>query len=197
MIWAATVNWHEVWLYVIINFKSLYHSLPSLFFIILLLVTLASFLLFISLKRINHKRRTIGLLLLILYVILLFCITVFIRPIQDARLFNLVPFWSYQAFIEGQNAVMAEKIVNVALFVPIGMLIPIAFSEIKWYSVLLISVLLSLLIEVTQFLFYRGYSEVDDIIHNSLGALIGCGIYCIIVGIIKSVRNAYQSNHSG
>lgn len=194
---ATKVNWHEVWLYIVINFKSLYHSLPTLLFIILFLIIVVDISLAIFSKKISHKRTIVGLLLLLQYVILLFCITVTLRPEQDTHLFIFMPFWSYHAFIEGQNAVMAEKIVNVTLFIPLGMLLPIAFREIKWYNVLLISVLISISIEVMQFVLYRGYSEVDDVIHNTLGALIGLGLYGLFVGIIKRMRNAYQSNHSG
>lgn len=192
MLLAAKVNWHEVWLYIVIYFKSLYHSLPTLLFIILFLVLVVGISLAISSKRIRHKRSFIGLLLLLQYVILLSCITVVLRPAQDTHMFNFMPFWSYRAFYEGQNAVMAEKIVNVALFIPIGVLLPVAFREIKWYNLLLISVLISISIEVMQFVLYRGYSEVDDVIHNTLGALIGLGLYGIFDGIIKRMRNAYQ-----
>lgn len=41
-------------------------------------------------------------------------------------------------------------------------------------AALAVGVLLSGMIEVSQFVFRRGLFELDDIIHNSLGCMIGC-----------------------
>jgi glycopeptide antibiotics resistance protein len=39
---------------------------------------------------------------------------------------------------------------------------------------------ISLSIEVLQLFLRRGYSELDDVMHNTLGCLIGYGLYFII-----------------
>ena len=42
-----------------------------------------------------------------------------------------------------------------------------------WWKALLVSCGISVTIEALQFLFMRGFSEVDDVMHNTLGCLIG------------------------
>lgn len=140
-------------------------------------------------KGIDHKRRYVWLLILAKYIVLIYCTTVFLRPFQESSAINFRPFWGIHAFLSGQNAVMAEKIMNLAVFVPVGVLIGIADRRLKWYQVLLVSALLSISIEFFQFVLKRGYAELDDVIHNALGAAIGFGLYKAIAYIFCSVRS--------
>ena len=48
-----------------------------------------------------------------------------------------------------------------------------SFEEMTWWKALLVSCGISVTIEALQFLFMRGFSEVDDVMHNTLGCLIG------------------------
>lgn len=70
---------------------------------------------------------------------------------------------------------------NVALFIPFGLVVAIARDAFGWraHRVLLGAVLgcaLSLFIEVTQFVFALGYTDVDDLLTNTIGAVIGAGL---------------------
>ena len=67
---------------------------------------------------------------------------------------------------------------NILLFVPLGILFPIGFSFARrWKGMIGIALCLSLAVEVLQFVFRCGKSEVDDLIANVIGAVIGFGIY--------------------
>ena len=44
---------------------------------------------------------------------------------------------------------------------------------------------ISLIIELTQLMSRRGLFEFDDVIHNTLGALLGCGLLSFIKMIKK------------
>lgn len=48
-----------------------------------------------------------------------------------------------------------------------------------WWKALLVSCGISVTIESLQFFFMRGFSEVDDVMHNTLGCLIG---WCMVKG---------------
>ncbi len=74
---------------------------------------------------------------------------------------------------------LAENIMNVVVFVPVGLLLGIAFKQMTWWKALLIGCSISVTIESLQFFFMRDFSEVDDVMHNTLGCLIGYGIYSI------------------
>lgn len=82
---------------------------------------------------------------------------------------------------------------NIAFFVPLGMLAFILFQRVS--RPVLVATLLgagfSLLIEVSQYIFALGYSDIDDLLMNSVGALIGavfakaCGpkLYGLWIGL--------------
>lgn len=75
---------------------------------------------------------------------------------------------------------LIQIIANVLAFVPIGLLLGCAFGRMKWWKALAIGGEFSLLIEVLQFVFKRGFSEFDDVFHNVLGCAIGFAFYLMI-----------------
>ena len=79
-------------------------------------------------------------------------------------------------------------IANVLAFVPIGLLLGCAFGRMKWWKVLLIGGGFSLLIETLQFILKRGFAEVDDVMHNVVGCLLGYGVYIGIAYLSQSIR---------
>lgn len=92
-----------------------------------------------------------------------------------------MPFWSYVAYFKGEDdSLLNENIMNVVVFVPVGLLAGLASRSINLLRALLIGLCISLSIEVLQFTFEKGFAELDDVMHNSLGCLIGYGISRII-----------------
>lgn len=68
-------------------------------------------------------------------------------------------------------------VMNIALFVPLGLLTPWIFkSNTTLPSAILLGLLFSLAIEASQ-MFNLRTSDIDDIIANTLGAVLGFGIY--------------------
>ena len=65
---------------------------------------------------------------------------------------------------------------NVIMFVPIGLL----FWPTAGWRAVLYGCLLSLGIELCQLIFHRGFSEMDDVIHNTLGVFVGCHVYYLM-----------------
>lgn len=122
-------------------------------------------------------------LLLVEYSFLLYCSTVIYRKaLQDGE-YDLMPFWSYRAIVDGKEQLLAENIMNVVVFVPVGVLFGLAMRRRNVRAALLVGAGLSVGIEVLQFVLKCGFSEFDDVFHNTLGCLIGI----MIVEIIKRV----------
>lgn len=100
---------------------------------------------------------------------------------------ELIPFHSYRAVIAGENKeILRSNFMNVVLFYPAGLLacelLPTSWSRTK--RVILVALLFAMVsvgIEFCQYHFALGQAEVDDVIHNSLGALIGALISTIPV----------------
>ena len=75
------------------------------------------------------------------------------------------------------NRISVFGVENILLFVPLGILIPLIWKYFrKWYKMTSFGFILSLIIEIVQFITKRGYFELDDILLNTVGALVG---YCI------------------
>lgn len=96
----------------------------------------------------------------------------------------LTPFASYYAALNGgPKELFRTNFMNAVLFYPAGLLgfevLPKRWS--KGWKVVLITILFALVslgIEYTQYRFGLGLAEVDDVIHNTLGTLLGtivCG----------------------
>lgn len=94
---------------------------------------------------------------------------------------NIIPFSTMIGYINGllfEDASMSIVIINLAtnllLFAPMGFFIPLLFknkiTNIKQFIILII--ILSLFVEILQFITYRGSTDIDDIILNTIGAII-------------------------
>jgi glycopeptide antibiotics resistance protein len=95
----------------------------------------------------KRARQHIALLLLSEYTILIYCTTVIFRVVSISYRYNLKPFWSYE-----KPDLLLENIINVVVFVPIGFLLCVAFSHVRWWRVLLTGVSISVSIEMLQLL---------------------------------------------
>jgi len=122
-------------------------------------------------------------LLLVEYVILIYCSTVVFREYSENVGHDFSPFWSYRAIGNGRDDLLAENLMNVVVFVPVGLLLSCVSHRLKWRMVLLIGLGISLSIEALQYFYHKGFSEFDDVFHNTLG----CAIGIIIVVVIKRI----------
>lgn len=127
-------------------------------------------------------------IMLFIYLVVLFKITVFRSNFCITHLFvngklNLLPFIELKEIFEKQGLwqFIYLFIGNIIWFTPFGYLLPlIADKKINMFTMALYGLSLSLLIESLQFIFGTGISEVDDLILNTLGAIIGFVLYITI-----------------
>ena len=148
---------------------SLYKDIPQEVYEGFLSVFCLGVVLFIAFKGVRIGIRWSSVLLLIEYIFLLFCSTVIFRPTGEASQCDFHPFWSYD-----RPELLVENIMNVIVFIPVGMILG-SLLRVKgsWLVALLIGCSISVTIEALQFWFMKGFSEVDDVMHNTLGCLIG------------------------
>lgn len=133
---------------------------------------------------------------LLLYVMLLLTVTVIHRTNTIGNGYNFLPFWSYiEAIREGRNDLAAEMIMNVVIFIPLGVLLGLAFKDIKWKRAFIVSFGLSFCIETLQLLFNRGFAEFDDLFHNVLGSLLGFGFVPMMKQICENISKKREVVH--
>lgn len=168
---------------------SLYRDIPMAVYEGLLSVLCLGSVVIIAWYGLKRGWRRIAGLILVEYTFLIYCSTVIYRKGYEGVGHNFSPFWSYTAIQEGRSALLSENIMNVAVFVPVGSLLGIAIKDIRWWQALLTGACLSVSIEALQFVYMKGFSEVDDVMHNTLGCMMGYGIYLFVrVGCEKIIK---------
>lgn len=119
--------------------------------------------------------------LFLLYLAVLLRITVFRSDFGSHPLFAdgtviWVPFVGLWEILQNSVSYFLYLFVgNLIWFVPFGLLVPLLTRRSPGQTVLL-GFALSLLIEGMQFIFGTGFTEVEDLILNTLGTAIGCGL---------------------
>ena len=93
---------------------------------------------------------------------------------------NLVPLVHILRF-STRREMMLNLLGNVAMFVPTGIMYPILYRRLdRFWKVLLAGMGLSLCIELLQLPFHVRATDVDDLLLNTLGVIIGYGIFALV-----------------
>ncbi|MGL6104821.1 VanZ family protein [Romboutsia sp.] len=107
----------------------------------------------------------------------------------ELRSFNFIPFKFIGDYSKGNFSVdvaLKNVVGNVAIFIPMGMLILVLFKKINFKKSILICFLVSLSFELIQYIVGLGASDTDDLILNTLGAIVGILIYKSIENMLKN-----------
>ena len=75
---------------------------------------------------------------------------------------------------------------NIAMFVPVGLLVPIA-TGLRWRHVVSVCLLASLAIEIAQVSLGRAF-DIDDVLLNTLGAALGAAVGVVLAGGFRRAR---------
>ena len=140
----------------------------------------------------NTKRKKIlYVVLFAAYLILLFYFLFFSEGLGRASTeaeyrYNLTLFREIKRFIEyrhvlGYKAVFLNVVGNVIAFMPFGFLLPPLMNyKTNWFVTTIWAFLFSLFVETIQLFFRLGSFDVDDMLLNTIGGLLGY-IICILL----------------
>lgn len=125
---------------------------------------------------------------LLLLSYLLFFSSTYGRTEEMGYRYNLRPFYEIRRGIEhidavGYRYVMVNIAGNIAAFMPFGFLLPLV-TERRMHTgkVFISSFLLSLCAETIQLLSRTGAFDVDDLILNTIGGVLGYWCYAVLIG---------------
>ena len=124
--------------------------------------------------------RIIGAVLAVIAVVGILYITVFSRGEKDIGA-DFIPFSSFER-AKIQPEMYRSMLMNVFLFVPLGLSLPYVFgggTAKRILLTILTGLLLSVTIEAVQYFASLGMAETDDAICNTLGAAIGSCAYLL------------------
>ena len=95
------------------------------------------------------------------------------------RSLNLIPLVGFT---------MEQGIVNILLFLPLGFLAPLVFRTLgkrAWSKIFILSLGISLLVEVMQFFHETRAFDINDLMFNTLGGILGYGVYLLLSRLFK------------
>lgn len=84
-----------------------------------------------------------------------------------------------------QSAVVLEILANVALFVPVGLLLPFAWPRLRLWQVTLAGGLLSVVIETVQGLMPSRFPTISDVIANTTGTILGAVVATVLLASLS------------
>lgn len=136
-------------------------------------------------------RKTILIFLLAGYLAVLGYATLSRLGGMGASGFSFHPFRAWrEAWNNFSVTSWANVLLNIAMLIPFGILIPLLFQRCKkWNYMLLASLGLVLYIETTQYLTGRGIFDIDDIFGNTLGAMIGYFLLMFVLSLFAPKEN--------
>ncbi len=138
----------------------------------------------------RKQRFKIRLVLFVAYCLFVIYYAVLSREVGDRHKADLRFMWAYQEMFTGHpewKEDVGYNLKNILFFVPFGFLFPniytLRLSEFfknrRWLIVLCCGLALSLLVEITQYIFCLGLCELDDLVCNGLGAVVGHWLYLL------------------
>lgn len=146
----------------------------------------------------TKKLRRLGKVLFVLYIGFLIYFLIFSdwygrTGIMDGYHYNLEPlkeirrFWCYREQL-GFFAMFTNLFGNVLIFVPFGFFMPMASRYRSFFMTFFYSFALSFGVEVFQLYSRVGSFDIDDIILNTLGGVIGYIVFVICNAIRRRSR---------
>ena len=170
----------------IINYILNYNTGIPLIIFIGIIIAICSIVLVLYYTRINYRMfvRKASVYMFIGYVGLVLCTTIIFRTESDEMKYSLSPF---RCYIGLYNKMLAQNILNIVLFMPIGFFAGAALRKKHILNAIKIGVVLSLFIEVIQLISRRGVCNIDDVIHNTLGCAIGFAGFVICYKMARRV----------
>lgn len=198
--------------------------LDSAFLLPYLMVLYFCFIFYRLIRRVLYKKgclpihKHIVIFCLLVYFFNLISVTLFPIPIdtvliKDMRDDTYIPFVSGNNFIpfyffvdiyhEGLQYYVIRSIGgNLILLMPVGLLFPLLFNKSNVKRILLTGFFISLFIELIQLSFsvyigtiYRSF-DVDDLILNTLGTLIGYWFFYILRTLFGKLNCRIKKNSS-
>ena len=156
-------------------------KIPYIVYWMLLVVLVVGFALILFSQQ-TQKTQKIARLMLVEWVVLIFCSAVIFREARAERAISLVPLSSY--FCIAENSYLKEvaviNLLNICMFLPVGFFLKFGYWRVAYKQVLFAGFILSATIEFSQFILCKGLCEIDDIIHNVAGCMFGYGIGKVI-----------------
>lgn len=125
-----------------------------------------------------------------LYALILFFLLFKKKSVGSFQTINLIPFRTIIDYLFNENVIVrsfafSNIMGNIAIFIPLGIYIPLLINKKSIFTNSAIVALISLCVEIVQYILAIGTADVDDIILNTIGGLLGILIFKLVYLIFK------------
>lgn len=148
------------------------------------------------LKERNKKMYYITITLFVVYLLFLVWVILFklefsLNELERIRAYNFIPFH----YEDGHNVRFhfSEVTNNVLIFIPVGIYLSLFFKKVPLWGKASLIFAVSLVLECSQYILAVGRFDITDIITNTIGGLLGMGIYIISCALFRNKEKAEQA----
>lgn len=140
----------------------------------------------------SEKRSALTLALFVTYLLALTWLILFklqfsIAVMDEGRIINLIPLLG--SFDHNGVIRFSEIIINILAFIPLGIYICMLKAPWSFVKKILTIVGLTFIFEIIQFIFAIGRADITDFLSNTLGGIIGIGIYALLSKVLNGRTN--------
>ncbi|MBR1414140.1 MAG: VanZ family protein [Bacilli bacterium] len=145
----------------------------------------------------NHEKivfyKEFMMLVSVIYVLLLYQLLTSTELNNTSGGLNLVPFTEIMRYKFGSPLFYTNVIGNILIFVPLGFFISKYIKPQKITPIFIVSLVISVTVELVQLNIGRSF-DIDDIILNIIGAILGFLVYISLNAINKHLPKVLQSD---
>ena len=130
----------------------------------------------------RRLQQTAGLILLVYFLIATYGLTIYGREKSELPQLELRLFWCIrEAWIQRNSVDWYNVIANTYLFVPLGAGLSLLFTKMRSFrNTALAGLGVSTMIECSQLVMRIGLCELDDLLNNTMGAVLGLSVVLIV-----------------
>ena len=166
--------------YFISDIKNAMPYIPIAFAIGIFVMCISFLYQYIRFKKIKFAHSVL-LMLLFMQVYMMLALALLSRTPADIRI-DLVPGGTWDGGLRSEVYIIE----NIIFFIPYGFLLPASFKRLRSFiTIFLICFISSFFIELAQLIFCLGRCQMDDLLANVLGGIIGYILFYISSKFLK------------
>lgn len=99
----------------------------------------------------------------------------------DYHMLNLIPLsWLFEPYTMGVPRMLEQLALNIVMFVPLGLLLPVALPSLRRFRrTAAVCLAITLAIETLQYFTGRS-ADIDDVLLNLLGGMLGYALFALL-----------------
>jgi len=171
-------------------YRAINNSWPMLTLFVAIIVSIRIAYIWINKEKIVVYKEFYGLLAIIYFLMLYYLL---LSTENASSGVNFIPFREISRYTIGSKLFIYNVIGNIVLFIPFGYFVSDYLKAKRTIHILPLAILISLTAELIQYKIGRAF-DVDDIILNLLGAIIGFMVYISFQAIKNHLPKALQAN---